>query len=430
MAEIGTCARSGTYVVRPDDFVGLRPKLAVSVGDKVRCGSVLCYDKDNPLIKVCSPASGTISDIVRGAKRRITEIVVAADVAQEYEDFSHAKAAVEAEDVRKVLLDSGLWMFIRQRPFGIVADPQVVPRDIFISFFDTAPLSADFDFILSGCRTEINVALQRLSTLTNGKLWLNFEERSPLSALIDGSSRYEINYFSGRHPAGLVGTHINKLKPINKGETVWTVNACDLPLIGRLFTTGRFMPQRTVAIAGSEIDRPCYYNVDIGSDLSAIIGSKATGNNHRVISGNVLTGRNITARQCLGFFDTCVSVIPEGNKYGFLGWLRPGIRKFSGHNCFVSGFLPMSNFVVDTNYHGEVRNYVVTGEYEKVCPLNIYPQQLIKAILAKDIDKMELLGIYEVVEEDLSLCEFVCSSKIEVQSILRAGLDFLLSETR
>lgn len=426
--SFGEEIRSMYYTLRPTDFVGLTPKLALKEGDPVKRGEAVYYDKYRPDIKFVSPVNGTIKSVIRGDKRKLLEIIILADNTDSFISFKNGPEINNADGIKSLLLNSGVWPLIKQRPYGIIANPEDNPRDIFISFFDSAPLAPEYDFILKDKRKEINAALEKLALLTSGKLYLNFSATSKLPELIDKKESYEINFFTGPHPSCLPGVHINKIKPINKGEIIWTVNAADLQLIGNVLINGDYNPERIISIAGSAVKSPRYYKVKSGADLSEFLKSGLKNENCRVISGNVLTGSDITSNPSLGFYDNCVSIIPEGNKFEMFGWALPGFNKYSASPAFASKLIPGKKFDIDTNFHGGHRSYVVTGEYEKVCPVDIFPQLLIKAVMAEDIDKMEQLGIYEVIEEDLALCEFVCTSKTEVQEILRKGLDLVRKE--
>lgn len=421
---------SGNYcILRPDEFFGIIPKLNLKNGDTVKRGECVYFDKNIPEILFTSPVCGKVKDVIRGEKRRIKEIIIEAGNEDDFVKFETTAALNnDPSEIKNILLSSGVWPYIKQRPYGIVANPNDSPRDIFISFFDSAPLASDFDFILLDKKEQINIALKTLSRLVESKIYLSFKKGSILVNIIDNIENYEINYFDGPHPSGLVGVHINHIKPVNKGDVVWTINAADLPIIGNLLLTGEYYPERTVALSGSEMKDNVYYKLIAGSDLKDILKDNTKSNNYRVISGNVLTGKNVSDNPSLGFFDTTITVIPEGNHYEMFGWAVPGLNKLSNSKTFLSALTPGRKFIVDTNLHGGERAYVVTGEYEKVCPMDIYPQLLVKAAITEDIDKMEQLGIYEVIEEDLALCEFVCTSKIEVQSVIRNGLELIRKE--
>ncbi len=410
------------YCIRPTDFHGLTPKLDCNVGDRLKRGSTVFHDKDNPEIRFVSPCSGTVADIVRGDKRRILRIEIDADNADEAEKFD------VAEDTRTLFSKAGIFPFICQRPYGIIANPAIMPRDIFISFVDTAPLASNLEFSLKEDSEDMKLAIRSLYCLTKGNVYLSFGKVSQLATKLPDDPEIIKSVFLGKHPAGLVGTQINKLKPINKGEVLWTIEASNLPIIGRLLRTGEYLPTKTVAVCGSEVKNPQYYNIKVGANLSQLRNGMLKSENVRIISGNVLSGINITENPYLGYNEHQICVIPEGNEYEMFGWMLPGADKCSNSRTFLSMLMPWKRFRIDTNMHGEERAYVVTGQYEKVCPLDIYPQLLVKAAITDDIDKMEELGIYEVIEEDLSLCEFVCTSKVNVQQILRHGLDLVRKE--
>lgn len=420
--------KSSFFALRPDDFKGITPKLKLKEDEIVKRGDIVFFDKYNPLLTFASPVAGKIKEIVRGEKRKILEIVIEKSGDDVVKFDISPQILTDKKSAQQLLSDSGLIAFITQRPYGIVANPEDSPRDIFVTFFDSAPLSPDYEFILKEKDAEIKKAIEFISVLTDGKVYCNLKKSSRFSELIPDNGKTEINYFDGPHPSGLAGTHINKIKPLNKGEIVWTIDAADLAIFGHLLINGEYMPEKLIALTGSVVKSPAYYKIIAGSDLSSIRNEFKIAEDFRIISGNVLTGTDITSSPYLGIKDSMITVIPEGNKYEMFGWVLPGFKKFSNSGTFLSGILPVGKFELDTNLHGGHRAYVVTGEYEKVCPLDIYPQLLIKAILANDIDKMEQMGIYEVIEEDLALCEFVCTSKNDIQEVLRDGLDLLRKE--
>jgi len=426
--NIGKEFDARTFIIRPTDYIGLIPKILLKDGDFIKRGEAVFVDKYNPEIRFTSPVSGQIASVVRGEKRKLLKVIIKSDKKDNSISFKDQICYDHADKIKNLFLNSGVWPYIKQRPYGTIAEPNDIPRDIFVTFFDSAPLAPDYDFILKDKKEEINIALKSIKKLTDGNIYINFREKSILIDLIDNPDDYIINHFNGPHPAGLVGTHINKIKPINKNEIIWTLNAADLPVIGHLLLTGEYLPNKLFAIAGSEVKEPCYYPVRSGADISELIVNIVKSDNYRCISGNVLTGTNVTDNQSTGFYDHLISIIPEGNKFEMFGWIQPGFKKFSVKRTFASKIVRPRKYNIDTNYHGGERAYVVTGEYEKVCSIDIFPQLLIKSILVEDIEKMENLGIYEVIEEDLALCEFVCTSKIEVQSILRKGLDLIRKE--
>ncbi len=416
------------FALKPSDFPGLIPKLDVKIGDSVKAGSPLFHDKYKADIFFTSPVSGTIQSINRGERRRILEVVVEPDGKNNYLEFSKGNPTdMPKDEIIKNILISGAWPFIRQRPYGIVANPVDSPKAIYISGFDSAPLAPDYDFILQNQIEAFQKGVNVLAKLTEGGVHLGLNAQNTASPLLKVKN-VKINKFLGPHPAGNVGIQIHKIAPINKGEIVWYINPQDVTIIGKLFDKGIFDASRIVALAGSEILKPQYYKTTIGASINPLIKDNTTDGNIRFISGNVLTGSKISADGYIGFYDSLVSVIPEGNYYEMFGWALPGFKKFSMSRTFFSWLNKNKSYKLDTNLHGGERAFVMTDEYEKVLPMDILPVQLLKSILINDIDKMEQLGIYEVIEEDLALCEFVCTSKIEVQSILRNGITNLIKE--
>ncbi|MFP4488974.1 MAG: Na(+)-translocating NADH-quinone reductase subunit A [Bacteroidales bacterium] len=416
------------YAVKPVDFPGLVPKMTVKPGAEVKAGTTLFFDKKNEDIKYTAPASGVVLDVVRGERRRILEVVLETK-GDDYVDFGKADPAkLDAETIKKKLLESGLWPAVRQRPYNIVARPEDKPKSIFISGYDTAPLAADLDYIIGLLpKEDYLTGIKVLKKLTDGKVHLNLNSISS-SRLLKNTPGVEINYFKGPHPSGNVGIQMHHIDPVNKGEVVWHVNLQDIVAMGRLFREGKYAPDRIVALAGSEVEKPRYYRTRTGACISKIIKDNIVSDNVRYISGNVLTGHKIQADGFIGYYDSTITVIPEGDYYEFLGWILPGLKKFSLSRTFLTWLMPGKKYRLDTNMHGGNRALVVTGEYEKVLPMDIYPMQLIKSIMVEDIDRMEQLGIYEVAEEDFALCEFVCPSKTEIQSIIRKGLDQMEKE--
>lgn len=421
-----------TVSIKPTDFHLLVPKMVVKAGDKVKAGTVIFYDKYNESVKCASPVSGTVQEIVRGAKRKIMEVVIAADPEIEYETGNAANPAdLSSEEVKSRMLDAGLWMMVRQRPIDVVANPNNEPKAIFVSAFDSSPLAPDLDYVLHGSSEEFQAGLEALKKLTSGKVHLTLNGKMPADAAFTGAKGVDINKISGKHPAGNVGTQIHHIDPINKGEFVWTVNAQDVALIGRYFLTGKYDVKKTIALTGSEVKDPHYFETIIGANLNTILDGQITSENVRVISGNVLTGEKVEADGHLGFYSNQVTVIPEGNQLKFVltkGWLGPGFDKFSNSRLFPTWLMPGKKYTLDTNTNGEERAFVVTGEMEKVFPFDILPMQLAKAAITDDIDGMENLGIYEVAPEDFALCEYVCTSKIDIQDKIRQGLDLIQKE--
>ena len=417
------------FGVKPVDFPGLVPKLNVKSGDNVKAGTPLFHNKLDPEILFTSPVSGRVISVERGDRRKILEVVIE-KTGNDYVDFGKADpATLTREKIREHLLDSGLWPAIRQRPYHIIARPGDVPKSIFISGFDTAPLAPDFNFIMDNTPASyFQAGIAAISKLTDGKVNLVLDAKSTPSQTLTGCTGVEVSYVSGPHPAGNVGIHIHHIDPINKGEKVWFINLQDITAIGRLFLEGVYKPNRVIALTGSEVIHPQYYKMLSGGAVNSVARENVKPGNVRYISGNVLTGSKISPDGYLGYYDSQVTVIPEGDYFEFFGWAAPGAGKLSFSRTFLSSLLPGKSYRLDTNLHGGERAFVVTGQYEKVVPMDIYPMQLFKAILAGDIDMMENLGIYEVAEEDFALCEFICPSKIEIQSIVRNGLDLMKKE--
>jgi Na+-transporting NADH:ubiquinone oxidoreductase subunit A len=417
------------YGAKPIDFHWMRTKLMSKEEDRVKAGTPLFYNKLQPDVQFPSPVSGKVVAVNRGERRKILEVVVEADDRIEYEDFGKGEPAdMSREEIVDKLLKSGLWSFIRQRPYSISANPKDEPKSIFISGFDTSPLAPDHDLMVKGEQENFQKGIDVLSKLTRGPVHLNLNAAFPPSGVFTQVKGVQRNYFKGPHPAGNVGIHISRIDPINQGDIIWYVYPQDVITIGRLFEQGIYDASKVVALTGSEVLKPRYYRVLRGRSIEGLVKDNVTGGDLRYISGNVLTGKKISSEGYLGFFDDQITVIPEGNYHEFLGWAMPGFNKFSTSRSFFSWLQPNRKYRIDTNLKGGERAYVMSGEYEKVFPMDIYPVQLIKAIMIGDIELMEKLGIYEVDEEDFALCEFVCTSKTPVQSIVRKGLNMMIEE--
>ena len=428
--ELTKLPKSKFYAIKPSDFPGVIPKVITKVGELVKAGTPLFYDKYNPDVFFTSPVSGKLFAIKRGERRRILEFIIETDEKNEFESFKQANPEdLTKEEIKENLLKSGAWPFIKQRPFAIIAKPTETPRDVFITSFDTAPLAANIDFVMKNNFASFQIGVNALKKLTNGKVYLGIKANELATPFLK-TENVEKNIFKGPHPAGNVGVQINKVKPVNKGEVVWTLNAADVIIIGRLFETGKFDATRTVALAGSEVSAPQYYQTLLGTKIKDIVSGKlkTTDGDVRIISGNVLTGEKVSEEDFLGFYENVVTVIPEGNKAEFLGWGMPGFNKFSISRTFFAWLNPNKERVIDTKLHGGERAYIVTGEMEKVFPMDIFPMQLLKAIHIKDLDLMEELGIYEIAEEDFALCEVINTSKIEIQKNIREGFEFAIKE--
>jgi len=423
-----------TFVIKPTDFHGIyMPKPVVKEGDNVKAGSVLFHDKRNEKIVFTAPVSGEVVEVKRGEKRKLLEVKILADKTIEYEVFNKYSvsdlAHLTREKAIEQLLQSGVWVNIVQRPFGIVADPSEKPKSIFISAFDSAPLAPDYNVLFKGQEQYFQAGIDVLKKLTAGPVHVNVHAEREISSVFSQAKGVELNKFSGPHPSGCVGVQIHHIDPIKKGDVVWTIQPQGVIQIGKLFLNGIYDASKIVALAGSEVKAPQYYKTYTGAAVNKFISGNLKQDHVRVISGNVLTGTNIGKSGHLGFFDHLITVIPEGDYYEFFGWIKPTFNKLSIHRAFglLSFLNPRKEFVVDSNTHGEPRAFVQTGIFEKVTPMDILPTYLLKAIIAEDFDEMEALGIYEVIEEDLALCEFVDVSKHNVQELVREGIDLIMN---
>ncbi|WP_418638274.1 Na(+)-translocating NADH-quinone reductase subunit A [Winogradskyella sp.] len=420
---------SNFYSIRPEDFHSIIPKLIAKEGTRVKAGETLFYNKDEEAMKFVSPVSGEITEVQRGPRRRIDAIKITADKEQTYVDHGKFDLASDSEKTKAHLLASGCWAFIKQRPYDVVAKADSTPKAIFISGYASAPLAADLDYTLTGKEAELQAAVTVLSKLTEGSVHISVgkNSNSPLANL----QNVVVHKVSGPHPSGNVGTLINKVDPINKGETVWTVNAQDLVIIGELLLTGKFNAERIVALAGSSVKKPRYFRTKIGSEIATMVYDNGVerDSNDRIISGNVLTGKQVMPDGNLDYYSNVITVIPEGNDYELFGWNKPVFNKISTSRALTFSWLnPKKKYDLNTNTNGEHRAFVVTGSYEEVFPLDIYPMQILKACMYQDLDEMEALGMYEVAPEDFALTEFVCVSKQPHQKIIREGLDLMLKE--
>ena len=427
---IDTAIISNFYTLRPQDFHGVIPKLIAKVGSRLKAGDPVFYDKSNEAIKFVTPVSGEVLEITRGEKRKILAIKLQADKVQEYKDNGKINIqSLTVGELRSYLQKSGCWPFIKQRPYDVIANPDKTPKAIFISGYASAPLAADYDFVLNGKEKELQAAITALGKLTEGEVHVcvGKTSNSPLSGL----NGITIHMVSGPHPSGNVGTQINKIDPVNKGEVVWTVNPQDLVIIGELLLTGRFNAERVVAMAGSSIQNPRYLKTKIGCEVATMIYDRGINKDGdvRIISGNVLTGNQVQPDGFLDYYSNAITVIPEGDDYEFFGWTKPVFNKVSTSRALTFSWLfPNKKYELNTNTNGEHRAFVLTGIYEEVFPLDIYPMQILKACMYKDLDEMEALGMYEVAPEDFALTEFVCVSKQPHQDIIRKGLDLMLKE--
>ena len=420
---------SKTFALKPADFFSSTPKLLVKEGVKVEKGTPLFFAKENPRVHFVSPVSGEVTAIVRGAKRKILEVVVtqddsAAAVKHEIPELN----TLDQNQTKEILLKAGAWPFITQRPYGTIARPEDTPKAIFVSTYTTAPLDVDYDFLLKNNKTEFQKGIDVLAKLTDN---LTLTADASFKGLFEKIENANIVGVSGNHPAGNVGVQIHHLAPVNAGETVWVVNPEDVANIGALFMSGEFSAQRTVALVGSSVGNPQYYKATIGASISALLEEAKIDNSqpNRFINGDVLTGTATSPDNYLGFYNNLFSIIPEGNNYRMFGWLPfvdnniPSMSKTS-----LSWLFGKRKAKVNTNLNGEERALVVTGEMEKVLPMDIYPMQLLKACMVQDIERMEALGIYEVVPQDFALVDYSSTSKIEAQEIIKQGIELMIKE--
>ena len=423
-ARVEDAPMAKSYAVSPLDYENVTPKLLVKVGDKVEAGSPLFFDKNNPRILFTSPVSGTVAAINRGEKRKLLNIAVEPDQTQVYKALKVVDAKASRSEIVEMLLESGLWTRIVERPFGVIANPDAQPKAIFVSAFDSAPLAPDYNFVLKTEKAALEAGLALLSRLTDGKVHLSARKGDEgYMAEVKG---VEYHTFSGKHPVGNVGVQIHHIDRIAKGDIVWTVNVQDVVLMGRLAMGGKLDMTKVIAVAGSEAQKPCYKRIIAGAAVESIVGK--VSENVRVISGDVLTGVATAKDGYISANANMLSLIPEGNVYELLGWAMPRFHRFSVSRAYFSWLCPKKEYKLDTNLNGGERPFVVTGLYEKYLPMDVYVAYLLKACLVKDLDKMENLGIYEVLPEDLALCEFVDPSKIEMQQILRDGINLMIKE--
>ena len=428
---LATAPMASEYALSPLDFEGVTPKLLVKAGDRVKAGTALFFNKFNERVLFTSPVSGTVSAINRGEKRKVLSVTVTPDSVQEYETFTvPSPAKASREEIVELLLRSGLWPMLIQRPYGIIANPAETPKAVFISAFDSAPQAPDYNFVLKNEEKNLQTGIEVMRKLTPGHVHLSmFAGHEGAMPKLKG---VELHTFAGKHPVGNVGVQIHHIDPINKDDLVWTVNIQDLAIIGRLFNEGKVDMTKIIAVAGSEIEHPQYVRVIGGAKVDSIVAgnvkAQKEGDAVRFISGNVLTGTKTSPEGFLGFYANQLTAIPEGNKYELLGWAMPRFKKFSVSRAYFSWLCPRKAYDLDTNMNGGERPFVVTGLYEQYLPMDIYPMYLLKACLAGDIDKMENLGIYEVTEEDFALCEFVDPSKTDIQQIIRDGINLMIKE--
>ena len=406
--------------VKPTDFSGLVPRLLVKEGDAVQAGSPLMSDKMHPEILFTSPVSGTVQEIVRGAKRKLLAVLVKADAKQEYVDFGK-EAPKSAEATKELLLKTGLWGSLIQRPYGVMASLEAAPKAIFISAFSTAPLAANVDYVLDGALEDFQAGVSALAKVAPVHVSLHKGE-SAFTKVKDA----QLHVVSGPHPAGNVGVQISHLSPIKKGEIVWTMNPILVAALGHVINTGKLDLTRKVAVTGPAAEKIGYVVCLPGTPVKEIT---SVGADVRVVGGDVLSGENLGADGYLGFFQNQLTLLKEGYEREWFGWAKPFRPKVHSSSwCYFSWLTPKKEYEMNTNLHGGPRAFVETKCFEDVTPMDIFPIYLIKACLAGDIEKMEKFGIYEVLPEDLALCDYVDPSKNEIQAIIQKGIDLMIKE--
>ncbi|MBC8213404.1 MAG: Na(+)-translocating NADH-quinone reductase subunit A [Candidatus Marinimicrobia bacterium] len=415
----------------PLDYKGIKPKLLVKVGDEVKIGTPLFFDKLQPSVKFTSPGGGTVSDIKFGERRRIEEIVINLNKKESAESFKKYDESLitglNSTEIKEQLLSSGLWTVIRQRPFSKIANPELTPKSIFVSTYATAPLAPNQEFLLSENSEGFQSGLNILSKLTSSVVNLVNDKKSDFD-LFTKAKNVELHTITGPHPAGNVGIQIHHIDPIKQGDVVWTISPQDVKAIGELFLTGKYPTTKLVAIAGDGVEKQHYLKTRRGAVISDLLKDNPLNEDVRIITGDVLTGRKTTIDSAVGFYDNLVTIIPEGRKRLFMGWALPGLNRYSLSNSFLSKLLGKKEFSLDTNQNGGERAIVPFGSWESVLPMDILPTFLVKSILAQDIDEMEKLGIYECDEEDFALCAFSCPSKLEITEIIQQGLELVEKE--
>lgn len=427
--KISKIQPSRVIEIIPDHFHGITPKVTVKEGEAIKAGTPLFYNKNYESMKFVSPVSGSIREIKRGERRKVMSILIDVNSQLEFLKFGVKKtSSLTADEIKSTLLNSGLWVYIKQRPYDTIANPDRTPKAIFISGFDSAPLAPDYEYVMKDKMNDFQAGLDVLSKLTTGKIHIGLKSANSIFATAKG---VETTIFTGIHPAGNAGVQINKVNPINKGEVVWTINPQDVVIIGRLFSKGVVDMTKTVALTGPEVENPQYFETIAGNSITDIIKGnlKKTSYPLRYVSGNLLTGIQISENGFLTPYASQISVIDDGGEtHELFGWAMPRLNKFSASNMFFTKLLPRKKFKYDARLLGGPRAIIMSGEWDKVFPMDILPEQLIKAMIAKNIDRMENLGAYEVAPEDFALCEFVDTSKLPLQAIVREALDFLKNE--
>ena len=429
LCEVTKRVNPDLVAVKPTDFRGMVPRLLVKEGDSVQAGTPLFADKKVAEMIFCSPVSGTVDAIVRGDKRKLLEVRVKADGKGSAVHFDVPKiASLDKKGMTDLLLKCGLWPCLKQRPYGTVADPQADPKSIFISGMNTAPLGTDPEFALKNDIAALQAGVEALGKLTKGGVHLSLSAKHFAGGELHKLTGVIFHQFEGPHPAGNVGVQINHISPINKGEVVWTVDLPWVAAIGRLFLKGVYDTRRIIAVAGPAAVNPSYVEVPAGVCMKDLSEYFAEGE-IRIISGDVLSGEAVAPDGFLSFYHNQVSVVKEGHYYEMFGWANPFRgKKFSVSRAYPAFLRCKKKYDMDTNENGGERAFLMNDVYGKVLPMDIYPLYLFKACLAGDLEKMENLGIYEVLEEDVALCEYVCPSKIAIQQIVRDGIELMMKE--
>lgn len=431
--EIKTIEHPETFALKPTDFNHLTMvKLLVGEGDNVKAGDPVYYEKTMQDVLFCAPVSGEIIEIKRGARRRVLEIKILADRKVEFKQLkAHSPSeliSISRDYLQNILSKGGVWPNIIQRPYGEVANPSDTPKAIFISGFDSHPLAPDYAFSLNKQEQYFQEGIHALKKFTSGSIYLSTHADTDIAGIFARVDHVKQYKFYGKHPVGNVGVQIHHINPINKGDIVWTVSPNGVIEIGKFLLTGTYDTSRLIAVTGSQIQKPCYVKTYTGACLNKLVANNVKAGDNRYITGNILTGEGVGINGYLGYYHQQITVIPEGKHEEFLGWIKPSVSKFSFHKAFgLLSYINRKNkeFVLDTNQHGEHRNFVVSGAFEKVLPMDILPTYLFKAIMAEDYNDMEALGIYELIEEDVALCEFIDVSKHNLQQILREGIELI-----
>ncbi|MCQ2279952.1 MAG: NADH:ubiquinone reductase (Na(+)-transporting) subunit A [Bacteroidales bacterium] len=422
--EISPLPLSDFCFVKPSDFRWLTPKLTVMPGDSVQVGTPLMVDKNDERVAIVSPVCGKVHEIVRGDRRAIECVSLAVDVSASSEAIVPVESSAAPADIRATLLQYGLWPCLRQRPFSLIPPSTALPKALFVSCFDSAPLAPDFALLMREREADFAEGIRILKCLVGRDVPVHLCFRPDAdNAWAELAQNVEIHNFIGPHPAGNVGTQVHRIAPLDKSETIWYIHPFDVARIGRLFSSHCLSFDKIFAATGPACTRPRYFSSVYGTDLSSIFSQSLKEENVRKISGNVLTGSEIDKFPSLRFYDFQLTFLPEETEREFLGWLLPGFNKWSFSHTFTAWMKKRKIFGFNTLQHGDRRNFVMTDIYEKVFPFDaILPLELLKACMTHDLENMEELGLYEVDDEDFALCEVVCPSKMPCQQIIRDGL--------